>query len=52
MVAALAMTRNVVFSNKTTSSAPHTLQNLFKFVSRAEMLGIRQWMIRAQALPI
>lgn len=45
MVAALAMTRNVVRSNKTTSSAPHILQKLSRLLLKASIFGIRQCMI-------
>lgn len=47
--AEFAITRNVVFSNSTISSAPQMEQNVSKLACNSFMLGIKQWIILAQA---
>lgn len=49
MVAALAITRNVVLSNSTTSSASHVRQKWSRCDSRMRILGIKQCTICDQA---
>lgn len=49
MTAELAITKNVVLSNNTISSAPQIEQNESKLACNSLMLGIKQWIILAQA---
>lgn len=47
--AELAITKNVVFSNKTISSAPQIPQKVSRLAWSALIFGIRQWIIFAHA---